>query len=77
MRVSGDTNLLKPNGQSANLNIYGFDTWFLRVRYGVKRTQSSRLLDAAEFSDTHIAHLLKLQDIQDSSQAIRLIDQFC
>ena len=32
-----------------------FDTWFLRVRYGVKRTQPACLLEAAELPDT-LAH---------------------
>ena len=55
-----------------------FDTWFLRVRYGVRQTQPACLLDAAKFSDTrYVAYLLKLQDIQNSSQTSHLIDQYC
>ena len=29
-----------------------FDTWFFRFRCGVRQTQPTRLLDAAEFPDT-------------------------
>ena len=29
-----------------------YDTWILRVRYGMRRTQPACLVDAAEFSDT-------------------------
>ena len=43
-----------------------FDTWFLRVRYGVERTRPVCLLDAANFL-TYVVHLLKLQDIQNLS----------
>ena len=30
-----------------------FDTWSLRVKCGVRLTQPERLLDKAEFSETH------------------------
>ena len=39
------------------------DTWFLRMRFGVRWTQPAHFQDAAEFFLTHVAHLLKLQDI--------------
>ena len=32
----------------------GFDTCFLRVRYGVRRTKPERLLGKAEFTDTPV-----------------------
>ena len=43
--------------------------------YGVRLTRQARLTQPNFL--THIAHLLKLQDIQNLSQTSRVIDQFC
>ena len=54
-----------------------FDTWSLRVKCGVRLTQPERLLDKAEFSETHGPLLLKFHEIKTPCQITHLIYQFC
>ena len=55
---------------------YCFDTWFSRMSYGLRLTQPERVLHEAEFSGS-LAHLLKLNQIQNYFLITYLIYQFC
>ena len=52
-----------------------FDTWFSRMRYGVRQTNQHADWTQPNFL-THVALLWKLQDIQYSSQISPLLKQF-